>query len=183
MRFKKIAIAAVPLVVLLASCGSNETAKFNDDDVMFVQGMISHHEQAIEMADMALVGSADASVNVKDLGQRVKDAQDPEIKLMKSWLQAWDKPLEMDSSDAHSMGGADSGGMMSDEEMGSLKGMMGSEFDTTWLGLMMKHHQGALDMAIAIKKNGTNSDVIDLADRIIAGQTAEITEMEHMLNN
>lgn len=182
MRLKNLAISIMPLAAILAACGSDETSKFNDADVVFVQEMVQHHEQAIEMADLALAGSANASVEVMSLAQRIMDAQNSEIELMKSWLEDWDRSMQMGSTSDSSMGGMDSPGMMSDEAMASMSGMMGSEFDMTWSESMIKHHRGALEMANAIKLNGMNADVMNLADQIISGQTAEITEMEHMLN-
>ena len=179
---RKLVIAAMSLVVFLAACGSSEASKFNDADVVFVQGMIAHHDQAILMSDMALADSANASTSVTDLAQRIKDAQNPEVNMMTNWLSTWDMPMQMESNGDSSMGDMGHSGLMSDSEMASMDGKMGSEFDKTWLELMIKHHQGALDMANAIKQDGMNSDVMNLADQIISGQSAEITEMEQMLN-
>jgi len=75
MRLKNLTILIMPLAILLAACGSDESSKFNDADVVFVQGMVQHHEQAIEMADLALAGSTEASAEVMSLAQRIKDAQ------------------------------------------------------------------------------------------------------------
>lgn len=156
---------------------ANIVGEFNDADVMFAQGMIPHHQQAVEMADMALSSSAYASPEVKDLAQRIKAAQAPEIATMKAWLNAWGKPLEMGG-----MSGMDhSSGMMSDDEMSSLMNLTYAEFDKAWLGLMVEHHQGALEMANAVKSSGKNSEALLLADQIISGQTAEIAEMQLLL--
>ena len=182
MRLKNLAISIMPLAILLAACGSDESSNFNDADVVFVQGMVQHHEQAIELADLALAGSTDASAEVMSLAQRIRDTQDSDLEMMNGWLEDWDRSMQMGSTSDSSMAGMDSAGMMSDEEMASMSGMMGSEFDMTWSESMIKHHQGALEMAKAIKLEGMNADVMNLADRIISGQTAEITEMEQMLN-
>ncbi|MEO8163107.1 MAG: DUF305 domain-containing protein [Ilumatobacteraceae bacterium] len=181
MKLKNLAICIVPVGLLLAACGSDEGSNFNDADVVFVQEMIQHHEQAIEMADLALADSAGASSEVINLAQRIKDAQNSELEMMNGWLEDWDKSMTMGSTSDHSMGDMNTEGMMSDDEMATMGGMMGSEFDMTWSGAMIEHHRGALGMANAIKQDGMNSDVMKLADQIISGQTSEITEMEHML--
>jgi len=192
MRTKNIAIAILALAATVSACGSHagphsSTSEysvtsdpfggFNDVDVMFAQGMIPHHQQAVEMADMALAGSAYASTEVKDLAQRIKNAQAPEIATMKGWLTEWNMPLEMSG-----MGGmSHMTGVMSDEEMASLMNLTYAEFDKMWLELMIKHHQGALDMANSVKSSGTNSAALMLADQIIGGQTSEIAEMQMLL--
>jgi uncharacterized protein (DUF305 family) len=144
--------------------------------------MVQHHEQAIEMAALALAGSAGASAEVMSLAQRIRDTQNSDLEMMNGWLEDWDRSMQMGSNSDSSMAGMDSAGMMSDEEMASMSGMMGSEFDMTWSESMIKHHRGALESANAIKLNGINADVMKLADQIIVGQTAEITEMEQLLN-
>ena len=73
-------------------------SSFNDDDVMFAQMMIPHHEQALELADMALDPTLMASEQVKALAAQIKSAQDPEIDVMTQWLAEWNQPL-MDMSE------------------------------------------------------------------------------------
>lgn len=182
MRLKNLAISIMPIALFLAACGSDESSNFNDADVTFAQEMIQHHEQAIEMANLALADSSNSSDEVMGLAQRMKEAQDSELEMMKSWLEDWDMPMTMSSTSDHSMGDMDSGGMMSDQEMASMSQMTGSEFDMTWSESMIEHHRGAIEMAKAVKMDGMNADVMNLADQIMSGQTAEITEMEHMLN-
>ena len=97
---KKIVLAGLLLSGLLAACGSDDdntgspatapavsSAAFDDADVMFAQGMIPHHEQALEMSALAL--AADASPEVTALAKEIQAAQDPEIVLMRSWLRDW----------------------------------------------------------------------------------------------
>ena len=77
---------------MLSACGQSSTddsADFNDADVMFAQMMIPHHEQAVEMSEIALDPASGASAAIQDLAIRIRDAQDPEIALMKSFLTAW----------------------------------------------------------------------------------------------
>ena len=155
-------------------------ASFNAADVEFNQGMIPHHEQSIEMADIALAAKAAAGPEVIDLAERIQGAQDPEIATMKGWLTAWGQS-EMADMAGHDMSSMD--GMMSAEDMDKLTTLTGSEFDRAWLEMMIAHHQGAVKMAQDVKANGKDADVAALADQIIAGQTAEITEMQALLGS
>lgn len=155
-------------------------AGFNMADVEFAQGMIPHHEQAIEMAEIALDPAVGAGPVVVDLAMRIQGAQDPEIDLMTGWLTAWGQPVQMDMSDGHDM--ADMEGMMSAEEMDALGAATGAEFDRLWLEMMIAHHEGAISMSDDVKANGSNADVIALADTIIAAQQAEIEEMKAALS-
>jgi uncharacterized protein (DUF305 family) len=153
-------------------------ATFNDADVTFAQGMIPHHEQAIEMADIALDPNVAADDNVKEIATRIQGAQDPEIELMKGWLASWGQPEMGDTAD-HDMSSMT--GMMSAEDMDMLASLTGSEFDTMWMQMMIEHHEGAIAMAEEVKTAGQNTDVALLADQIIAAQTAEIAEMKGLL--
>lgn len=166
--------------VILAACGGDSgstggaaSSQFNDADVTFAQGMIPHHEQAIEMSELAIDPKAGASAKIKDVATRIKQAQDPEIKTLRGYLQAWGKS-EMSSD----MAGHDMTGMMSAAEMTSLAKLTGAQFDKSWADMMIKHHQGAIQMANDVKKAGKNADVRKLADQIVATQSTEITELQ-----
>jgi len=163
-----------------ADSGATSGDQFNDADVTFAQGMIPHHEQAIEMADIALDPTVGASAEVRDLATRIKGGQDPEIALMSGWLTAWGKPLTMDMGDGHDMSSME--GMMSVEEMDALGMMTDVDFDSMWMEMMIRHHEGAIVMAQTVKANGSNPDVLALADQVIAAQQAEITEMQALLS-
>jgi uncharacterized protein (DUF305 family) len=194
-------VAAV-LVLTLAACGSDDapaadtttasaTANstsapgapaapdLNEADIEFAQGMIAHHEQAIEMAEIALDPNVGASAAVVDLATRIEAAQDPEVELMTGWLTAAGQPVAMDTSDGHDMSSMD--GMMTVEQMDALAAATGTEFDTMWLEMMIEHHQGAIAQSDSVKADGSNPDVLALADQIITAQQAEITEMEALL--
>jgi len=152
-------------------------SQFNDADVTFATDMISHHRQAIEMAELAKTRAQ--SQQVKDLAARIEQAQDPEIQTMADWLTAWGKPVPDD------MGGMDMSGsmpgMMGTEDMQMLQGMSGAGFDRMFLQMMIEHHQGAIEMARTEQADGTNADAQALAGQIGNAQTAEITTMRSML--
>ncbi len=165
---------------ITAPADSGDSAGFNDADVIFAQGMIAHHEQAIEMADIALDPTIGARPEVQDLATRIKNAQDPEIELMTGWLAAWGQPVQMDASGGHDMSSME--GVMTAEEMDALGAAAGTEFDTMWLEMMVRHHEGAIDMAETVKVSGSSADVLGLAEQIISAQQAEIDEMRALLD-
>ena len=195
MKLRHLAtpVIAATLAVTLAACGSDDstsvdttavngssvTASLNAADVEFAQGMIAHHEQAIEMAEIALDPTIGASPEVIDLATRIKGAQDPEVELMTGWLTAAGQPTMMDSSDGHDMSSMD--GMMTAEQMDAMAALTGPEFDQMWLEMMIAHHEGAISQSQTVKANGSNADVLALADQIITAQQAEITEMQALL--
>lgn len=185
---KKIAAAAL-LLLTITSCGgasssnNSETTvavsnQFNDDDVMFAQMMIPHHEQAIELADMALDPTVMAGEDVKRLATQIKAAQDPEIQTMTQLLTTWKKSLTMDDSMDH---GDMMSGMLTQDDLTQLSGLRGSEFDEQWILAMIAHHEGAIEMALAVLQDGENPAVLGLADAIIKGQEAEIEEMKTLV--
>ena len=143
-------------------------------DVEFAQMMIPHHEQAVEMATLALENGT-ASEDVKGLAQQIQGAQDPEIRTMKGWLSQWGADESAGPMDHGS------GGMMSDDDMSSLADASGDEFDRMWLSMMIEHHQGAVDMAQDVLDTTANPDVKQLATAVVEGQQKEIATMEDLL--
>jgi uncharacterized protein (DUF305 family) len=155
--------------------GNASGADFNDADVMFAQGMIPHHMQAVEMAKLA--DDRAESQSVKDLAADVEAAQDPEVEQMTAWLEEWGQPMEMDGMDSMEMGG-----MMSEDQMAELADATGAEFDTMFLEMMIEHHEGAIVMARDQVDNGENEEAIALAEAIIEAQQAEIETMQGLLD-
>lgn len=193
MKARSLSILAAVSALMIAACGKDDTASsvtespgsvapdaaFNEADVTFAQGMIPHHEQAIEMADIALDPTVGAGEAVRDLATRIKGGQDPEIALMTGWLTAWGQSVQMDMSDGHDMSAMD--GMMSVAEMDALAAATGVDFDAMWLSMMIRHHEGAISMAQTVKAAGFSAEVLALADQIIAAQESEIAEMRALL--
>ena len=166
--------------------GSTSPTAGSDTDIAFAQLMIPHHQQAVEMADLASTNAA--SEEVKALAAQIKAAQDPEISMMSQWLTGWGAPLEMEGTTDGGMdhgdmdmGGMNVAGMMSAEDMDNLGAATGADFDTMWLQMMIAHHQGAIAMAQQVADTTTIPEVQDLADAVIAGQTTEITTMQQLL--
>lgn len=192
MRLRTLTSLTIVGTLGLAACGDDDAGshssmnsstqgEFNEADVTFAQGMIPHHEQAIEMADIALDPTIGASEQVRDLATRIKGGQDPEIVLMTGWLTAWGQPMQMDMGGGHDMSSME--GMMSADEMDALGMMNGVDFDSMWLTMMIRHHEGAITMAQDVKDAGSNPDVVALADQVIAAQQAEIAEMQALLGS
>ena len=155
------------LALLITGCASESNSGYSSQDIMFAEMMIPHHEQAIEMSDLALKNSTNPEVLA--LAQKIKDAQAPEIEQMKSWGA---------SSMAHM--GHMMDGMLSYEEISELAAASGSEFDRLFLEGMIKHHEGAIDMAEMVI-DSKNAEVAALANAIIEAQRAEIATMKELL--
>lgn len=152
------------------------TGSVQEDDVMFAQVMIPHHEQAVEMADMAL-DETTSSAQVRELAVGIKAAQDPEIETMRGWLDAWEAPHSTDSG----MDG--DSGMMAETDMGALQEAQGPEFDQMWLTMMIEHHEGAITMALDVQSTTEDEEVAALSEQIIAAQEAEIATMQALLES
>lgn len=159
-----------------SSPSSDAAATFNQADETFVVGMIAHHEQAIEMADL-LLDKEGIDERIVTLALEIKDAQGPEIETMNRWLDDWD------IADDSGMEGMDHDGMMSDDDMAGLEAASGADASRMFLQQMIQHHQGAIDMAQQELGNGDNPDALELARTIIDAQTVEIATMQDILAN
>ncbi|MSO15879.1 MAG: DUF305 domain-containing protein [Ilumatobacteraceae bacterium] len=192
MNRTRILFSSLTVLALLTGCAGSSVADiaetavdtaqsaidFNESDVMFAQMMIPHHEQAIEMSDIALDPTVGASDVVKSLATRIKGAQDPEIVTMKAFLTSWKMSLTPDSSMNHS---DMMSGMLSAKDITQLSSLRGTEFDRAWITGMIAHHEGAITMAKDVLKDGTNSAVRTLATAVETAQDAEILEMKELL--
>jgi uncharacterized protein (DUF305 family) len=192
-RTTKMAAAVVAAgVILLAGCsGGNHdmsdmdhgsasakpNGNHNSADVEFATMMIPHHQQALEMAELA--GERASNPEVKKLAGKIEKAQDPEIKLMSGWLRGWGEPVPSPGM----MGGHDMPGLMSDQDMKALEKASGEDFDRMFLEMMIRHHQGAVDMAETELKEGKDPAVRKLAKSIATSQTAEIGQMRNLLDS
>jgi uncharacterized protein (DUF305 family) len=199
---RRLAAAALPLAAILAltACGSDEAgpgagalavedvdAEHNEADITFAQGMVPHHEQAVEMAETALGSAEDPEVVA--LAEDIAAAQEPEILSLRAMLEAWgaEAPDHMAGMDMDDGAGSDDGavdgmpGMMSAEEMDALDRAEGAEFDELWLTMMVEHHEGAVAMATTQLDEGRNQQASDLAAAVLEAQQAEIQQMQALL--
>ena len=141
------------------------------NEIMFAQGMIPHHQQALDMSSMALKNGA--SAEVKRLAKGIISVQQKEISQLKYWLTATESSMTMD----HDMG---MNGMLTKSDLAALKKLKGSKFNTAFLKAMIAHHEGALQMVDLL--NGTkNMEAKMVAADITKGQSSEITFMKKLL--
>ena len=152
---------------------SSEDAAFSAADVMFAQMMIPHHQQAVDLGEIASTRAQ--SPEVIELAQQIAQEQAPEIALMKSWLENAGASEHMDHEMAMD-------GMLTDAELETLKKASGAEFDRLFLTGMIAHHEGAVAMAQDVI-DSENPDVAELAKAIIESQTAQIEYMKELLAN
>ncbi|MGH3759267.1 DUF305 domain-containing protein [Actinophytocola sp.] len=178
-------------LLLLAGCGGTlggttgtvETAPplagtFNDTDVMFLQMLIPHHEQGIELAGIA---AARASAGgVRDLAAAVEATQNDELADMREWLRAWNQPLAADPDPrAH----AGHGGMPATDPkvIAALRRIpAGPDFDRMFLNLLTAHQHGAVELARMQVRAGKYQEATDLAARIVESRTAQIRQMARL---
>lgn len=161
------------------------TEEHNDADTMFAQMMIPHHEQAVQMSEVMLAKD-DLDPDIEALANKIVAAQGPEIDQLKTMLETWGEPTSMGSGGMEGMDhGSDSGagmeGMMTEEQMQELEAAEGTEAAEMYLTMMTAHHRGAIDMAQEEVAEGQNPQAIEMAQKVIEDQEAEIQEMERLL--
>jgi uncharacterized protein (DUF305 family) len=173
-------MSQMPSPMASASPSARNAGQFNAADVMFVQMMIPHHQQAVAMSD-TLSKKSGVSAETTALAKEIKAAQQPEIATMRGWLKAW----------GHDMGGGMGGmnhggtddGMATDAEMKEFDQTDGTAAEKMYLEMMTKHHQGAIVMAQTETRSGENTDAVTLANNIITSQQQEIITMKKLLSN
>ena len=149
-------------------------------DVAFMQGMIGHHAQALEMT--ALLYERSTWQDIRMLAQRIDVSQADEIKMMQDWLKV--RAAEIPSIDTHHAHGAVlMPGMLTPDQMAELAAGTGSEIDRLFLEYMIMHHQGAVVMVEALFASpgaAQESQIFSFASDVIADQSMEITRMRRM---
>ncbi len=193
------AIAQVPIVqpgapgqssrqITVEEASALAGTRFTDADVKFMQDMIAHHAQAVEMT--ALMGERSEREEMALLGQRISMSQDDEIEFMQDWLRERNQPITSSMADHVAHGGSHGShedmmpGMISNEEMAALAQTTGHAFDVMFLQLMIKHHQGAVTMVEdLLEKAGSAQDPVlfEFTSEVTTEQTSEIERMTLML--
>lgn len=160
-------------------------------EVRFMEGMIDHHQMALDMSADCLKKAT--ATDVKTMCQNIIKAQTAEITTMQGWLKDWYKidykPMSMEDmmKAMGGMSGMDMGGMATDPAMmmgmmAGLNRLQGKDYDVAFLESMIDHHDDALHMSERIlKQAGIHDEVKTLANTIIKDQAAEIQKMEDML--
>jgi len=175
-------MSQMPPASASASASSSTAAQFNDADVMFVKGMLPHHQQAVEMSD-TLLKKTGISAETRALAEQINAAQQPEIDVMKGWLTAWGENADsgMGMGMGHGGGGMGGGGMATDAEMKKFERSDGAKVEQMYLEMMTAHHQGAITMAKTEIADGQNPEAVQLANVITTTQQAEIDTMKQLL--
>jgi uncharacterized protein (DUF305 family) len=158
-------------------------------DVEFMQGMIMHHAQAVEMT--ALMASHTENKELRLLGARISKSQSDEIDFMKRWLIARGQSTEMPTKEMPGMPGMDMSkhemlmpGMLTSKQMAALRNAKGDEFDHLFLTGMIQHHGGALIMVKDLFDSpgaGQDAEIFNFVTDVDSGQRAEIRIMQSML--
>ena len=182
---REAAPAAPSPVAAAEATPSPARAAYAPADAAFMQQMIAHHRQALEMT--ALVPARAERAIVERLAGRIEASQVAEIDQMRRWLEAKGAPIAgtggHDDHDAAEHGGA-MPGMLTGEEMERLAAASGADFDRLFVTLMIRHHEGALAMVadlFATEGAGQEPDLFRLASDVDADQRAEIARMRQVL--
>ncbi|MFL6466685.1 MAG: DUF305 domain-containing protein [Pyrinomonadaceae bacterium] len=160
-------------------------------DVEFMQGMIMHHSQAVEMT--ALIDTRTENKDLRLLGSRISHSQSDEMMFMKRWLESRGEPLSQKGAEmekmnmsGHNMSGHHElmPGMLTQKQMDALRNASGAEFDRLFLTGMIQHHNGALTMVKELFDTagaGQDAELFNFASDVDSGQRAEIKIMQTML--
>lgn len=190
--FNPGAPGAAPRVISAAEAVELSRTGFVEADVRFMQHMIVHHAQAVEM--VALMPERSSSPTVRLLGERIAQSQAAEMALMEEWLLARGLPVAAADPHAghHGMNHAPADpntplmpGMLSPAQMTALAASSGPAFDRLFLEGMIQHHRGALDMVDALLSGPDTAEdpmLSDFASSVTADQSAEILRMQSVLS-
>ena len=154
-----------------ASTHAKSLQNLDMNEIMFAQMMIPHHKQAITMSEIALKKSRNQGI--LKISKQIKDMQSSEISQLTYWLKATNSSMTMD----HDM---KMSGMLTKNELNSLNRASGADFDKKFLTLMIKHHQGAIEMLDLIS-DSNNAEAMALGKSIKNTQSKEINNMKQLL--
>ena len=191
-------VSAAAAIVVLAGCANDSgtsgmpgehgsasasaslaTSAFNATDIMFMQTMLPHHDQAVSMSDL-LLDKRGVHPEVAALARQMRHAQRSEIKTMNGWFEAIGRPEpEVEKGGPHH-GGLD--GMMTENEMQTLDMANAGDGQRLFLEGMIKHHVGAIEMAQKEVTDGQHPGLVELAKHIAENQQQEIKAMTGMLS-
>lgn len=173
MRKRTGLVVAVLCLLLAAACGAPEE-RVNAQDVMFVQMMVQHHRQGIEIAR---VGADRGEGQVKILAQAVAATQQDEVEMMLRWLHAWRQPLTA-AAGAH-----DHHGGLPETDVARIAALRRSKsFERDFLTLLAAHQQDALQMAAAEVRDGADAEVKAWASRVRASREEQVRQMRDLLD-
>jgi uncharacterized protein (DUF305 family) len=154
-------------------------ADFDATDVMFLQMLVHHQEQGLEMTAVALERTGDP--RVREFAQAVQAIEQDELTMMRSWLTEWHQPTTVDTAaDLHaSHGGLPATGP---DEIKALHTVKAPSFDSAFLNLFLAHQHNALEMAHLETSNGTNPETLKFAERVRQSRQGEVQQMLRLMN-
>jgi uncharacterized protein (DUF305 family) len=153
--------------------------QFNDTDVMFLQMLVHHQKQGLEMTRTAAARAQNPALKV--LAQAVQATEEDELSMMQSWLTQWKKPVDVDTTKSLH---ADHGGLPATgpAEIKALKTVSAGGFDTAFLNLFLAHQHNAIEMAHLETTSGSNPQAKAFADRVRESRQGEVQQMLKMMN-
>jgi uncharacterized protein (DUF305 family) len=186
-------LAAAAALVLLAGCNSALTMRtgvhesgaqlvdgsFNDTDVMFLQMLIPHHEQGVQLAELA--AELATRPEVRDFAAAVEVTQRDELEDVQAWLDDWGQPTAADPDPNAHHGHGDGLHAPDPAVVTALAETKPDLFDMTFLNLLTGHQHGAVELARMELKSGKHQSAVDLADRIVQSRTAQVKQMAALL--
>jgi uncharacterized protein (DUF305 family) len=180
MNVKALAVVAAVLALLAAGCGGDdasapaESSQAVPFDRAFIDGMVPHHKQAIEMATDAKAAGLAEPVLV-DIADAIIRTQQTEIDRMRQWRENWFGSAVIDPNGADALG-------LTMEQMGMHQERMDfsteQDVDAAFAAMMIAHHEGAIEMARLARERGQHEEITALAADIIAAQQDEIDLMK-----
>ncbi|GAA3817074.1 DUF305 domain-containing protein [Sphaerisporangium flaviroseum] len=177
MALPACAATASPASPARSSVSATPSEGFNAADVMFLQMMIPHQRQGIEMARLATTRAVRGQV--KALASAVETTQRDEVHTMTAWLIGWGRPVAADPRAHAAHGGLH---VTSPAEIATLRTMDGDGFERRFLNVMIAHQHNAIDMARTEIGTGLNAQVKSLARRVDQSRSAQIGQMLAELN-
>lgn len=182
----------VALLLLLAGCDSALTMEtgvslsapppddsFNETDVMFLQMAVPHHQQGVQLAELA--AKLATRPEVRDFASAVEVTQKDELADMEAWLTDWNQPVAADPDPNVHHGHGDGLHSPDPAVVTALAKTEPAAFDTTFLNLLTGHQHGAVELARVELKDGRHPEARDLADRIVKSRTAQVQQMAELL--
>jgi uncharacterized protein (DUF305 family) len=151
---------------------AGKEASFNEADVAFAQMMIPDHQMTAKMAQLAKQKAS--GKELKSLAGQMLEGQQENVTILQGWLKTWGKPASAD------MAGMSMPGAMSDKDMTMLKSMKGMNFDMMFAQMMVKHHEGSIQMAKDEQAKGASKEAKAMAASMIETEQAEVEQLRKL---
>jgi uncharacterized protein (DUF305 family) len=168
--------ATKPAASPATSVAVSPTAKtFNDADAMFARGALAHHQQAVELAEIALDPRAAAREEIKALSTAIVSPS-PDFEAIEQMIASEGLTKEMSKDEMTSMAG-----MASETDIKDLETLTGADFDKRWLTTLIAHHEGAIKMAKSVIDNGQSPQLDTIANKLLGDRSKELELMKSLL--